>query len=434
MTDTLRPHRHLWTPKTGWRTPGSSRRSVLKMGAAAAAVGSFGMPAVLRAQPEEIEVAVIYPMSGAFARFGETVAAATLIAFEHVNQEGGIQSLGGAQIRPISVDIRSETTVTRTETERVLTDHNVAATTGCYVSGLSMIASEVCERHGVPFVTGSVSDDLTARGFQHLFQVSAKASMFGRFSVEFARRLTEQNGGGEQNRVAILYEDTDYGTSTSEGLRRTAEELGFEIVLFESYPHDIPDADPLITRVARANADIVFPVSYLQDAILFIQTMARRNVEVAVFGGGAGYLVPEFEEALGPLSNLTFSAAAWNWDVDYPGVLEINDAYVERTGEPFIHEHAGEGYAMGRLIADALERAGSADPKDVRDALAATSIEPPHPAAIMPGGRMEFDETGWNHHVSPVIIQWQDQLPRAVYPPEEARQEAVWPLPPWAER
>ena len=358
---------------------------------------------------------------------------ATVMAFDHVNEAGGIAALGGAKIEPVIVDIRSDSNVARTETERVINERPLAAITGCYVSGLSMVASEVCERHQVPFVTGSISDQLTNRGFRHLFQVSPKASMFGSAQVNVAKILSERSGNGV-GKVAIIFEDTDYGTSTSAGLRKTAEELGFDIVLYESYPFDIPDAGPLITSIARSGADFLFPVSYLQDAILIIETLASRNVDVSIIGGGAGYLVPEFQDGLGPLSNLTFSVGSWNWDVEHARPHGISEAYADRTGESFIHEHAGEGYCMGRLIADALERAGSADRAAVRDALAATDLEPPHPAAIMPGGRLSFDETGWNSNVHPVVVQWQEGKPRTIYPPEDAGSDAVWPLPSWSER
>ncbi len=411
---------------------GTSRRKVLKYGAAAAATSLLGAPAILRAQ-ETVKVGVVYPISGDFARFGDSVTKATVLGFDHINEAGGIASLGGARIEPVIVDIRSDTNVARTETERVINEEPLAAITGCYVSGLSMIASEVCERQQVSFVTGSISDQLTSRGLTHLFQVSPKASMFGNAQVNVAKLLSERSGGSG-GKVAIVFEDTDYGTSTSEGLRKTAEDLGFEIVLFESYPFDIPDAGPLITSIARSEAEFLFPVSYLQDAIMIIETLARRNVDVSIIGGGAGYLVPEFQQGLGPLSNLTFSVGSWNWDVKHAAEHGISEAYAELTGESFIHEHAGEGYCMAHLIADALERAGSTDRAAVREALAATDLAPPHPAAIMPGGTLSFDETGWNHNVHPVVVQWQDGKPRTVYPEEDASTEPVWPLPSWSER
>ena len=412
---------------------GPGRRTVLKYGAAAAATSLIATPSVVRAQ-ETVKVGIVYPISGDFARFGDSVTKATVMGFDRVNAAGGIASMGGAMIEPVIVDIRSDANITRTETERLINDEPVAALTGCYVSGLSLIASEVAERAGVSFVTGSISDQLTARGLRHLFQVSPKASMFGRAQVEAATTLREMGGNGAGNRVAIVFEDTDYGTSTSAGLRDTAEALGFEIALFESYPFDIPDAGPLVTSIARSGADFLFPVSYLQDAILIIETMANRNVNTSIIGGGAGYLVPEFQDGLGPRSDLTFSVGSWNWDVSHAQPHGISEAYAELTGEPFIHEHAGEGYCMARLIADALERAGSADRDAVRDALAATDLDPPHPAAIMPGGKLSFDETGWNHNVHPVVVQWQDGKPRTVFPVEDASTEPVWPVPDWSDR
>ncbi|MGH3665384.1 MAG: ABC transporter substrate-binding protein [Egibacteraceae bacterium] len=385
------------------------------------------------ADGDAISIAVVYPLSGDLARVAQGVADATVMAFEDVNEEGGIQSLGGARINPVLVDIQSDVGVTRTETERALAGGDIVAVTGCYASTMSLVASEVTERAGVPFVTGSISDELTDRGFESLFQVSPKGSHFGETQVRAAYELG-QDPGPMKERLAIIYEETDYGTSTSEGIRNTAEELGLKVVLFESYPQDIADPSALITRIERAGADVLFPVSYLEDAILIIRAMAQRNLDSAIFGGGAGYLVPEFVGGLGELSEYVFSVASWNWDINYPGILELNDRYTERSGEAYLQEHAGEGYAMGRLLADALERAGSAEPSDIRDALAATDIEPPHPAAIMPGGRMQFDETGWNQHVYPVLIQWEDGLPRTVFPVEEAREEVTWPVPGWDER
>lgn len=66
----------------------TSRRKVLKYGAATAAVSTFAAPAILRAQ-ESVKVGVVYPISGDFARFGDSVAEATIMGFEHINEAGG---------------------------------------------------------------------------------------------------------------------------------------------------------------------------------------------------------------------------------------------------------------------------------------------------------------------------------------------------------
>ena len=157
--------------------------------------------------------------------------------------------------------------------------------------------------------------------------------MFGRSQVEYARLLGDQIEP-RRNRVAILFEDTDYGTSTAEGLRNTAEELGFEIVLFESYPFDIPDAGPLVTRVARSEAEILFPVSYLQDAILIIETLAARGVDISIFGGGAGYRFRVSGRPWRPV-HPHLQRRFLNWDIKH-AASRHQRGLCRANGEPFI--------------------------------------------------------------------------------------------------
>ncbi len=383
------------------------------------------MPAT--AQVTEIPVGIIYPRTGELARMGETVVQASLMAAEDINAAGGIKSLGGARIRPIVADNRSDPTMQRTETERVITRFRPVAINGSYASSLTLVGTEVAERLRVPWVTGSIADPITGRGFRYVFQVSPKASMFGRMQVDFAAELLRDARAGGRRKVAILYEDTAYGTSTSKGLLDRSRELGLEVTLYESYKFGITDAAPLVTKVRASGAEILFPVSYLTDAILIIKTLKEQGVNVVLIGGGAGYLMPEFYQGLGRLAEGVFSVGSWNWDLPYPPVKGIAERYKRRVGE-FIQEHAGEGYAIMWIIANALERAASVDPQRVRDALARTDLRPPHPGAIMPGGCIRFDATGWNSCVHPVMVQWQDGELRTVWPAAVAR---VRPRLPW---
>ncbi|HET7295517.1 MAG TPA: hypothetical protein VFI66_00150, partial [Gemmatimonadales bacterium] len=82
---------------------------------------------------------------------------------------------------------------------------------------------------------------------------------------------------------------------------------------------------------------------------------------------------------------------------------------------------------------DALERAASAEPAKVRDALAKTNLTK-GPGSVMPGCHIEFDDKGWNKHVHPVMVQWQRGQLRTVYPASDARVKPVWPVPAWDQR
>ena len=407
---------------------GVTRREVLE-GAAAlgAAAGLAGLPVRVAHGAADVNIGVLYPTSGSQARFGQMCENAVKLAVDEVNAAGGIKSLGGARLKPVYADIQSDPGVTRNQAERLMATGNLAAATGSYVSTYTLVATEVAERYRIPFVTGSIANKLTERGFKFTFQVSPKANMFGEMQMEFAGKV-----GGRGKRAAVVYEDTDYGTSTSKGVIEGAKKEGFEVVLAEPYTAKFTDATPLVNKIKAAKPDLLFPVSYITDALLIVRTMKQLDVNAGIIAGGAGYLIPDFYKDLGKDAEYIFSVASWNHDVNCPEVPAISAAYQKRFGE-FLMEHAGEAYVMIWVLADALERAASTDPVKVRDALARTNLTK-GPGSVMPGCRVEFDETGWNKRVHPVMTQWQKGELRTVYPASDSRVKPVWPVPAWDKR
>jgi len=408
-----------------------SRRDFLK-GAAALGVGAglAGLPLrdARAAAAREVNVGVLYPTSGSQARFGQTCVDAAKLAAEDINKAGGIKALGGAKINLVIADIQSDATVTRNQAERLMTTANLTAATGSYVSTYTLVATEVAERYRIPYITGSIADAITGRGFKFTFEVSPKASMFGHVQVDTVAWLEKQ----KKARVAIVFEDTAYGTATSKGLHERAKEKGYEIPMMEPYTAAFTDATPLVNKIKAANVDVVFPVSYLTDAMLIVRTMKQLNVNAAVVGGGAGYLMPEFQKGLGKDAEYVYSVGSWNYDINCPEVPKFAAEYEKRHGE-FLQEHAGEAYVMLWVIADAIERAASTDPVKVRDAMAKTDLRS-GPGSAMPGCRVQFDETGWNKWVHPVMTQWQEGKLRTVYPGSDARIKPIWPVPAWEKR
>jgi len=406
-----------------------SRRQLLK-GAAVLGVSAGANLTFFRkpAEAADVNIGVIYPNSGALARFGQACVNASKLAAEHINARGGIKSLKGAKLNLIIADCQSDATITRNVTERLMTTQKLAAATGDYSSSYTLVSTEVAERYQIPFATGSIANEITGRGFKYTFQVSPKAEMFGWMQVDTLAWLAK---AGER-RVAIIYEDTAYGTSTAKGLTDRSKQKGYDIVLSEAYAAKFTDATPLVNKIKAAKPDVIFPVSYITDAILIIRTMKQLDVNAAIIGGGAGYLIPEFYKGAGADANYVYTVGSWNYDINCPDVPGFSAEYEKKYGE-FLMEHAGEAYVIMWVIADALERAASTEPKKVRDALAATDLTK-GPGSAMPGCRVEFDSTGWNKHVHPVMCQWQKGQLKTVYPSSDARVKPTWPVPAWKKR
>jgi branched-chain amino acid transport system substrate-binding protein len=400
------------------RTPGrrQHRRDFLKTagGLAAGAVAAAGLPRSLRAA-EPVNIGALYPVTGSFAQIGQGCVNAAKLAVQMVNDAGGIKSLGGAKLNLIVSDVQSDTTVTRTETDRLITSHKLSAIHGAFASALTLIASEVAERAKVPLLTGSSTDQLN-KDRRYTFTPFARASQFALAQLQMSRLVSDKP------KVAVIFENTAFGTATSNGLREQAPGQGAEIVLFEPYSAGLTDAGPLINKVKSSGANMLFPVSYLNDLILIIRAIKQVGLKIAINGGSGGFVIPDFYKNVGASADGLLGVAHWNHDID-ANAQAVNAAYQKQYGE-FLFEYAGGLVAQTFMIADALERAASTDPQKVRDAIAALDVSQGY-AAMCPGGKVKFGPDGKNVYAHPVGVQWQHGDLATVFPKDDARAQLL---------
>src|ERR1700688_1865011 len=279
------------------------REFLLKTGGILAA-GAFGAVPLRGWAADPVNIGALYPTTGSMAQIGVGCVAAAKLAVEMVNDAGGIKSLGGAKLNLIISDNQSDTTVTRTETDRLITGSKLSAIHGCFASALTLIASEVCERAKVPIITGSSTDQLN-KGRTYTFTPFARASQFAKAQLQMAKLVSDQP------KVAVVFENTAFGTSTSKGLREQAPGLGVEIVLFEPYSAGFADASPLVNKIKASGANMVFPVSYLNDLILIIRSIKQAGLDVAINGGSGGFVLPDFYKNVQDLAEGLLGVAHW---------------------------------------------------------------------------------------------------------------------------
>uniref|UniRef100_UPI003BA8C58A ABC transporter substrate-binding protein n=1 Tax=Stappia sp. TaxID=1870903 RepID=UPI003BA8C58A len=394
-----------------------SRRQVLAAGAATA----LAMPFYARRgfAADTVNVGVIQPLSGANAQFGINSRNGIQLVADEINAAGGIKSMGGAKINLIVSDATSNPTQAATVAQRMMSQDGVCAVLGAFASSLTLAISEVTERRGVPLLTMSFSDQVTGRGFRNIFQVVSKASQLGDATITHTLDLARK-AGDEITKIAIMYEDTAYGTSQAKGLRESAKKHGVEVVMDEAYPLGITDVSPLINQLRRTDAQAVFPVSYLNDSLLIIRNMRQQGINLPTIGGAAGYIIPDFRKGLGELADdvLSISPAA------YDQAPEYTDRFRERFGYFMVHEAQENAACMG-VLAAALESTGAADPRQIRDVIASETFDQGW-ATVMSGGKIKFDETGLNTHAVPMMVQWRGDELVTVAPSEYAKADVVW--------
>src|SRR5262245_31487977 len=404
--------------RTKVMTSALTRRQAAAGGTAALVLSPFIIRPVF-AQRAAVNIGVIQPLSGALAQFGINSRNGIELVADEINAAGGIKALDGARINLVVSDATSNPTTAPAAAQRLIAQNELTAVIGAFASSLTLVISEVTARADIPFFTQAYADEITGRGLESVFKVTATASVIGRAQVNYSLAIAE-GAGGKIERIAIMYEDTAFGVAQSRGLRRAAKDANVEVVMDESYPLGINDATRLIDKLRASGAQAVFPLSYLNDSLFIIRAMRQEGITVPVIGGSAGYVIPDFEKALGEFAEAVFSISPTNYDL----APALTDKFRKRFGYFMAHEAIEQAVALDVLV-QAIERAKSPKPKAVTEALRGARFDGGWTKAS-PGGAVQFDQTGLNTLSVPIMVQWRKKELVTVWPKDFAKASAVW--------
>lgn len=392
---------------------------------------------------EEIVVGAIYPLSGSLAATGVDLKNAVELATDIINNEydlnlplaqtAGLPNMGGAKIRLVFGDHEADPEKGAAEAERLINE-GAAALVGSYNSAVTATASQVAEREGVPFLNPeSTSPTLTERGFEWFFRTTPYDKLFAENFFQFLDDMNEK--GADVSNVAILNENTLWGTDVSDLENQYAEEYGYNVAANIPYEAESTEVSSEVQKLKAAGDVALLQASYVSDAILYMQTYKQLDyAPQAIIAMDAGFVASEFVETLGDDANYILSREVWALDLaeSKPIIKAVNDMYKERYGTD-MNGNSARSFTGMLVLADAINRAGSTDPAAIQQALMETDI--PADQIIMPWKGIKFDpETHQNTLGSGIIVQIQDGEYKTVWPFDLASAEIVWPFPKWSER
>lgn len=381
-------------------------------------------------EEEEIVIGSIHPLTGGLALDGNQMDNAIDMAVDRINEEGGIESLGGAQLRVISADSQGDPAIGQTEAQRMI-DQGAVALIGAFQSAVTINIATLAERSQVPLVIDvAVANEIIQEGSQYTFRIQPNGSAMGVNAAQYLADFIEASGE-DLSTIAYLHQDDAFGNSVYDAFAGEAEGLGLEIV--ETIPYNAFEVNNLSTEMARVDAsgaDILINTGYYNDGVLVARDAlaAEPGVRVLMGVAQAAFDEPQFPEDV-PEGSEYVLGSNYHPDATSDRVVQLRDDFGAEFGET-MRSGAVFSYQAVELIADALERAGSADPTAVRDALSETSFDDP---LLAFAGPIEFDETGENVNAIPIVMQVQDGTPLQVWPEEFAETELIFPRVPWEE-
>jgi len=389
---------------------------------------------------ESVKIGVIYPLTGNAASAGQSAKDAVNLVAEIVNTahsdlkalplgaSAGLPNLGGAKIELDEADHQGNPQVGQQQTLRLITQDHVVAMLGSYHSSVSLVATAVAERQGIPYlVADSVAQNITGRGFKWIFRTTPIASDFAKAYAGFLTDL--KSAGRKIDKIAIINENTDYGTSVGASIVEAAKSANINVAAQIPYNASSSDVSAQVIQLKTLRPDAVIFVSYTADTILYFRTMKNLDyLPPLVIGDDAGFSDPTFIPNAGDLAQGAINRSAF--DIGKPGSNSyiINQLFKAKYGRDL--DDTSARWMQGFFVlADAINRAGSIEPDKIQAALQATDLKPDQ---LMIGyNGVKFDSTGQNTLASTFLIQLQGKQYVSVWPTNLATGKLELPMKGW---
>ncbi|WP_243116359.1 ABC transporter substrate-binding protein [Fonticella tunisiensis] len=317
---------------------------------------------------DKIKVGLNYELSGNVATYGQGLVEGIELAFEEINKNSGVL---GKQIEMIKVDNKSDNAEAANVSTRLATRDKVVAILGAATSGNTKAATPAAMQNKVPLISASATaDDVTVdsngKVREFVFKTTFSDSFQGVMMANFA-----YNDLGLKKAAVLIDTTSDYSKGLSKNFQDTYKKLGGTIVTEEAYQAKETDFKAVLTKIKGTNPDVLFVPGYYEEVGLIVKQARELGLNVPILGGD-GYDSPKLAEIAGrdALNNVYYSNHYSSQD-NTPEVVEFKEKFNKKYGKDPDAFNA-LGYDLAYFLADALKRAGAADPVKLKDALAAT--------------------------------------------------------------
>jgi branched-chain amino acid transport system substrate-binding protein len=310
-----------------------------------------------------MRVGEVDPLSGGVSQFGIGCHRGFLLAFEQINAEGGVL---GQKVELITEDDQSKPGQSATAVRKLITQDKVVAILGDATSSATLEAAPIAQSNKIPMMTPTATNPRITEVGDFIFRVCFLDEFQGRMLARFAREKLKA-----QRIFTLTDVKQDYSVDLLKFFRDEFTKLGGTIVGEQSYSTGDTDFRAQLTPIRAAKADAVYVPGYYQEVALIVK-QGRQIGLTMPFIGCDGWANQALIEIGGKAVNGCFFTNHFSPGDQSPLVKSFVAKYQEKYGT-LPDTFSALGYDAARLLSGAIQRAGSADPAAVRDALAQTA-------------------------------------------------------------
>jgi branched-chain amino acid transport system substrate-binding protein len=320
--------------------------------------------AVAPSQAKEIKIGLITPLSGDVKTFGESVRNSFLIAVEEANARGGV---AGMKITHVIQDDKNDATEAANVANLLVNQERVKAIVGSVTSKATIPVSDIIQSAKIPTISPTATNPKVTvadgKRKDYMFRACFIDPFQGAVMAKFSRETLKGKN------AAILFDaSNDYSKGIAEVFRDAFRKQGGKVAAFESYGKDDVDFSALLTKVKASGADVLFLPDYYNKVGLIAKQVQEKGLKVRMVGPD-GWDSPDLVKIAGSAIEGGYFSNHYSPDDKRPEVVAWVKKYKEKYGQ--VPDAFGTlAYDATNLLLEAIRKAGSDDPKKIRDALA----------------------------------------------------------------
>ena len=344
-------------------------------------------PAATQAPPAQpIKIGVLYNLTGGMASLDVPSANGAKLAAKEINAAGGVL---GRQLELVVYDGKTDAATIGNAATQLVESDKVVAMMGFSDTDMTLAAAPIAAKAGIVFVTsGATSPKLPEHVPDYLFM-----SCFGDNVQAAAAAEYSFNDLKAKTAYLLIDKGMEYTLLLGKYFKERFVELGGQIALEDTYQTGDKDFSAQITKLKALATmpDIIFISAGPDDVGVIVKQFRDAGMDKPIVGGD-GYDTPLLVEIAGPGAENTYFTTHSLMDADLgtDAVKKFITAYQAEYNTPPENAFAGLGYDTVKLLADAIKRAGSDDPKAILEALKSTKDFPGITGSITfpPGSRI----------------------------------------------
>lgn len=310
--------------------------------------------------PDTIKIGVAQPLTGPLGALGQDLLNGVQLAVDELNKGGYTVDGKRVTLEIVSVDDKADAATGKTVAQQ-LVDAGVVAVVGHLNSGVSIETAPIYAAKDIAQIAISTNPRFTQLGFPTTFRMVANDTLQARAIGSFA---ATQLGAA---RYAALDDGTPYGKGLADGAAEQLKAEKKEVVVRKSFDDKTTAFDEMAGELKAANVEVI--VSTLNDfqALALLQALGKvGHTKVSLLGGDL-IKTTEMTKAMGMVDGIYATSP----------VLEAKEF---TAGKPFLEKYMDAfkkppaygghySYDSTYVLSAAIQKAKSADPKDITKAL-----------------------------------------------------------------